>query len=373
MIYKNCTSENFFKSVNNKIVVFGTSNIAMAFMDDAEKYNCTDKILYFTDNDNELWDQTINFNGNEYSINSPEHLKYEGSNITIIIASTYVYDISCQLENYKSLANAECFFYPFMKWKPAFDMTNYIEKVNKLHNKYSSQQEKFNILKDSHSGERCFIVGNGPSLTAKDLDLLKNEFCFAANQIFFAFKNTQWRPSAYLTVNVDTFLAYQSEINNLNCTKFIDKKALDYGVEIQDALYLKHGTFAGNEDLFSEDVSKFYYNGGTVTYTAIQVAAYMGFKEIYLIGVDNNFTFEKNKNGIKRKNDIQNHFYKDDISNKKADLYATVDVDHLTQSFIRAKDYADAHNIKILNATRGGKLEVFNRISLETLLDTKKR
>ena len=259
MIYKNKISEYFFKNIKNKIVVFGTSNIAMAFMEDAEKYNCTDKILYFTDNDNKLWEQSIIFNGKKYNIKAPKYLEDISSNITVIIASTYVYDISCQLENYKNLENTECFFYPFMKWKPDFDMTDYIEKVKKLHDKYNNQQKQFEQLKDSHSGERCFIIGNGPSLTTMDLDLLKNEFCFATNQIFFAFKNTQWRPSAYLTVNVDTFLAYQPEINRLKCLKFIDKKALDYGVEIQGALYLKHGTFAENESLFSEDISKYYY------------------------------------------------------------------------------------------------------------------
>lgn len=369
MIYKNCTSEYFFDNSENSIVVFGTSNIAMALMEDVEKYNYNDKIIFFTDNDSTLWGQTITFNNKEYPIKAPECLKEARVGITIIIASTYVYDISCQLESFGNLKNTECLFYPFMKWKPDFDMTHYHENVKRLHFRYNDQKKRFERLKNSHYGERCFIIGNGPSLTAKDLDLLKDEFCLAANQIFFMFQNTQWRPSVYLTVNVDTFLAYQQEINKLECLKFIDKKALDYGIEINNALYLKHGTFKESEDLFSEDISSYYYNGGTVTYTAIQVAVYMGFKEIYLIGVDNNYTFEKNKNGVKIKNDIENHFYKDRDDKKSADLYATVDVDHLTQTFIRANEYAQQHNIKIYNSTRGGKLEVFPRVSLETILN----
>ena len=42
-------------------------------------------------------------------------------------------------------------------------------------------------LKDSHQGQRCFIMGNGPSLAKTDLSKLKNEFTFGMNRIYLAF------------------------------------------------------------------------------------------------------------------------------------------------------------------------------------------
>ncbi len=33
-----------------------------------------------------------------------------------------------------------------------------------------------------------------------------------------------------------------------------------------------------------------------------------------------------------------------------------------------AKNYADSHGIKILNATRGGKLEVFERVNFDEIV-----
>ena len=38
-------------------------------------------------------------------------------------------------------------------------------------------------FKDIHKGQRCFIVGNGPSLNDEDLSLLENEYVFTVNKI----------------------------------------------------------------------------------------------------------------------------------------------------------------------------------------------
>lgn len=369
MVFQNGSVEELFNLNDEKFVIFGTSNIAMTLMEDVSRVGMCDKILYFVDNDYSLWGQNIRYQDREYRIEAPEYLEHNTEDISIIIASTYVYDIANQLEKCAALTNRKCWFYTFVKWHPDYDMTEYLEKTRQLHQKYADQTKQFKRLQNSHKGERCFIVGNGPSLNMEDLDLLRGEFCFGANQIFLAFDRTAWRPNVYLTVNVDTFLAYRHEINKLECgIKFIDSKALDYGVEIRDALYLKHGTFAEDEEFFSSDIGRYYYNGGTVVYTALQTAVYMGFNRIYLIGVDNNFTFEKSRSGSVIKNSIQNHFYKAEDDKKIADLYATVDVGHLTESFEAAREYADKNGIRICNATRGGKLEVFPRVRLEEII-----
>lgn len=369
MIYKNCTMERFFDECQGNIIVFGTSNLAMSFMEDAEQYGACDKILFFVDNDSSQWGQSMRWHSKEYVIFSPRELKEKSDKTCIVIASSYVYDIAKQLEEFAELSLCNCYFYPFMKWSPDYCMEGYLQKTERMRHKYEDQKEQFQRIKNSHLGERCFIIGNGPSLKPKDLDLLQGEYCFGANQIFFAFKSTQWRPDAYLTVNIDSFLAYREVINDLGCPlKLIDKKCLDYGVEIENAVYLKHGNYAKDDMPFSDDIEKYYYNGGTVTYTAMQVAVYMGFREIYLIGVDNNYAMEKSKDSEKSENNIQNHFYKDSEDEKSANLYSTVDVNHLTQSFVVAKEYAEKNNIQIYNATRGGKLEVFPRRRLEDVL-----
>ena len=56
-------------------------------------------------------------------------------------------------------------------------------------------------FKDLYQGKRCFIIGNGPSLKADDLDCLKNEYTFAANRIYEILDKTDWRPWAYVVVD----------------------------------------------------------------------------------------------------------------------------------------------------------------------------
>lgn len=375
MLLLNGDFDTCLKMQSDKFIIFGTSNIAMALVDELQKNGMQDRIVCFVDNDSSLWNVKMTVSGIDYEICSPDRLKeVEWNECCVVIASTYVYDILNQLRSMQMPEMLKVYIYTLMVYSPKKELEHYFEQVECLREKYNNQSQMFAQIKNSHAGERCFIIGNGPSLTMQDLDMLKGEFCFAANQIFFAFDKTEWRPSAYVTVNVDTFVGYERQINALACEyKFIDQKALDYGIEIPGAVYLKHGTWQPSEDFFSQNIEKYYYNGGTVAYTAMQIAVYMGFKEIYLLGIDNNYTFEKKKDGKKIVNNIQNHFYKDETDkDKPQNLYANVDVQHLNESFKAAYEYADNHGIKIFNATRGGKLDVYPRMKLEQILKLKR-
>ena len=84
----------------------------------------------------------------------------------------------------------------------------YIEKKKNLEKKremnFLAEHIDFNLnnyrlirYKDKHLGQRCFIIGNGPSLKAKDLDKIKGEFSFGANMIYKIFPETNWRPTYY--------------------------------------------------------------------------------------------------------------------------------------------------------------------------------
>ena len=53
-------------------------------------------------------------------------------------------------------------------------------------------------LKNSHTGEHCFIVGTGASLRYEDLEAIKKEYSFSSNSIFLTYPNTSWRPDCYM-------------------------------------------------------------------------------------------------------------------------------------------------------------------------------
>lgn len=111
---------------------------------------------------------------------------------------------------------------------------------------------------------------------------------------------------------------------------------------------------------FSKDISQGVFSGYTVTYDMIQIAAYMGFSEIYIIGADFNYNGDASQKG--------NHVYDYKIKDKRKVAGMTY-LDLNINAMQTAKKYAEDNNIKIYNATRGGKLEVFERKSLDELFE----
>lgn len=217
---------------------------------------------------------------------------------------------------------------------------------------YNSDIEKFKHKFECR--KRCFIVANGPSLKIDDLESLKGEFCIGMNKIYMV--DTLWKPDVY--VCLDSFLINKETENiaSYKCSyKFIGDSGEKYWEIPRKNSYKIHAVSGDSYNVlppFSEDISQKVYSYHTVTHSCIQIACFMGFSEIYLIGVDCNY--------IKGSN--QNYFYK---SNEADNL------DHNENGMIlaykSAKKYADEHGIKIYNATRGGMLEVFERVDFDSI------
>ena len=166
----------------------------------------------------------------------------------------------------------------------------------------------------------------------------------------------------YFVVLCKIILDNKDEIANHQGTRFVKAHyASRYhikGVTYYNMLFPQHPIG------FSKDISKVVYSGQTVTYSMIQFAAYMGFKEIYLIGVDCNYS--SNNSVI-----TQDSYFDPRLFNSQRS-YAAPEVDTNLLAYARAKEVCDREGIKIYNATRGGKLEIFERADLDKVLDNTK-
>ncbi len=251
--------------------------------------------------------------------------------------------------------------YPFMT----------IKKENIKKNFYKSEDAKFiRSLKDTYEGKRCFIIGNGPSLTVDDLNKLKNEYCFASNKILWLFDQTDWRPVFYTCVDKEVFCMVEEKLGQYDIKyKFCNyelknkKRKSDLHYVCQ---YLKFSLRKDKaEPYFSEDVSKYIGASYTVTCDMIQIAAYLGFNEIYLLGVDHNYSMQYDSKGKVIVTDSKLQNYAKGIPDWGKSIQ---NVNVTTKAYQVAKEYADTHGIKIYNATRGGKLEVFERVNLDDVL-----
>ncbi len=223
-------------------------------------------------------------------------------------------------------------------------------------------------FKNIHPEDRCFIVATGPSLTMEDLDTLyqNREYSIGMNRIFLAFAHTKWRPYYYLVSDWRCIEEEEDTIRTMSVPhKFVSDQYADFWRHKEaDGIYRFHdnGVYVPDElPPFSEDLVYGLYGRGTVTYECIQLAVYMGFREIYLLGVDFNFSSDYK--------DKSNHFVSTYYSkNSKTGYFLEKES---LEAYEAAKKYAENHGIKIFNATRGGKLEVFERRNFDELFAIK--
>ena len=234
-------------------------------------------------------------------------------------------------------------------------------------------QDKFKALKDINKGQRCFIIGNGPSLTANDLTLLKDEYTFAANRVFYIYAKTLWRPTYYCCQDEVVFRDIVDKVPSVIedsefgfFSSYLKRFSNEELINNEKSMFF-YSLFSENHSKigFSDEIERYVYDGGTITYAAIQIAVYMGFSEIYLLGVDNNYSATSFKGSGISASDVKASYFE----GMPSDIKMTKPRPESSEmSFMIAKEYADKHNILIANATRGGKLEVFPRVKLESVL-----
>lgn len=219
--------------------------------------------------------------------------------------------------------------------------------------------------RDIHRGESCFIIGHGPSLRMSDLDILESNqiISFSMNLIYKVFDKTEWRPDYYVAMDrrtVDRHSYFKWE-ENTKRKCFIADVSEKFWEENQSENNIKYHSIRNMNTRgvkFSEDISKRVYFGATVAYDCVQIAAYMGFKKIYLLGMDLVPYKQGNNSAIQYSN-----FFELDNPGKRPQMW----VNKILRAYLSAKEYADAHDIQIYNATRGGYLEIFERVDFDKL------
>jgi hypothetical protein len=228
-------------------------------------------------------------------------------------------------------------------------------------------------LKKQRKSKRIFIIGNGPSLNVCDLDLLHmhDELSFAFNKIYLAFDQTKYRPTYYMVEDILVAKNNAKRINSISKLPKFFPEFITRQLTFSDTDYIYGLNRPNNRIPVAKKPTLNFLNfgwGGAVTCTAIQVALYMGFKEIYLLGVDNSFRYENhnaNKNHLVGAGE-SNHFHPEyrPIGEKWNPPYEKITNDHFTM----LNKLSESIGSRIINCTRGGAVEVFTRKSLDDIL-----
>lgn len=241
------------------------------------------------------------------------------------------------------------------------------------HFRYTPYGRYMAKIRNTHLGESCFIIGNGPSLTTEDLTTLheKGIDTFAVNRIYQIFPKTAWRPTYY--VNTDHVMIRDKlpEVEKIpSKIKFIPLQNKYYhDIVVKGAKYFFRNDRREKDqpEGFSLDCTNQVNMRGTVTIACMQLAMHMGYKHIYLVGVDHNFDKIITENGeVIIDPSVKNYFiegYDDDVASE-----VTHNLGNTTRAYMDVRRFIDKTDVRIYNASRKTKLEAFERIAFEEAL-----
>jgi hypothetical protein len=218
-------------------------------------------------------------------------------------------------------------------------------------------------LKNIHQGQRCFILGNGPSLKQTKLINLRDEYTFGMNRIYLLFPELGFTTTYFLSVNDLVIEQCAQEIRELTIPKFLSWRARSY-LEPSDTITFLHTTYSGPK--FARDARQRLWEGATVTYVALQLAYHMGFEKVILVGVDHNFkTKGKPNTAVVSQGADQDHF--DDRYFGKGFRWQLPDLETSERAYQMARKAYSQDGRQVLDATIGGKLTIFPKVGYDTL------
>ncbi len=215
--------------------------------------------------------------------------------------------------------------------------------------------------KDRYRGRPMLVVGNGPSLNKTPLDEFRGIPSIGMNKIDLIFSRVDWRPSIVVCVNNLVVKQHMRAFVDSDIPIFLSWKARRFiPRRLQDSVnYFLSLDFTD----FSFDLTKGVGFGSTVTYTALQFAYYMGADPVILVGVDHSFSFKGSAMGIaKRQGEDQNHF--DPNYFKSGTYWGLPDLDGSEVAYGIAKRVFEADGRRVLDATMGGNLQIFNKLDI---------
>jgi hypothetical protein len=226
--------------------------------------------------------------------------------------------------------------------------------------------QQLSTFKDKYKGKRCFIIGNGPSLNTHDLNLLKDEYTFGVNSIFYKYESDNFKPSFYMVEDSHVINDNIEQINDFHphLHRFFPTNYKNRG------FYEK---LSPNYHIprFSKDFSKRGYCGQSVTILNLQLAYYMGFTEVYLIGMDFSYNIPDSAvisgNDIESTEDDVNHFHPEYFG--KGKKWHDPQLDQVLVNYQNCKIQYELNGRKIYNATNGGKLEIFPRVNYNEIFN----
>lgn len=214
-------------------------------------------------------------------------------------------------------------------------------------------------------GERAVILGNGPSLRETDLSLLQAEATFGLNRVSLLFDQMGFPTTFLVCINDLVLQQVATELASTPSRRFFRRSSRKkIPRELRDGIAFLH---SNEVPRFSTDPRHGVWEGATVTFVALQLAFWMGFEEVLLVGVDHRFSTTGPANAtVVSGGDDPNHFAPNYFG--KGFAWQLPDLEMSEHAYRAAhRTFLAAHR-RVIDCTVGGALTVFPKSSLETEL-----
>ena len=251
--------------------------------------------------------------------------------------------------------------------------------------------KKMNLgLKNTHLGERCFILGTGPSLKDQDLSLLRNEQTFVVAGFYLHPDYDRVHPKFFAIISTECFKEdeeskkYLADISKkvhedttmilpFQCKDVVEKRGL---FAKNKKIYLSQDKCFTEDMRFNLDIDKQIPMMVNVIFSAMITANYMGFKTMYLMGVEHDWLVKKSYIEGQTPYYQEHHFYEAESFPKIPVLIETRQYERTcegallafkTQRLLKQK----MSDVKIFNLTPGSYLDVFPFKKYEDVISKK--
>ncbi|WP_300317352.1 6-hydroxymethylpterin diphosphokinase MptE-like protein [Accumulibacter sp.] len=218
-------------------------------------------------------------------------------------------------------------------------------------------------LKGRHNGQRAVLVANGPSLNLMDLSFLRRETAIGLNKIYLGIKKFGFYPRYLVAVNDRVVAQAADDLKAMNCVKFISQR--NARIVPENALTYHINTL-NPPARFCRDIAQGVHEGWTVSYVAMQIAFYLGFQEVIIIGMDHRYEYTGRPNDPSHLIGADpNHFSPDYFGGGQT--WDNPDLRHSEESYRIARAEFEKAGRQIIDATVDGACDVFEKADYRRL------
>lgn len=231
----------------------------------------------------------------------------------------------------------------------------------------SLNRQNLEGYRNIHIGKRCFVMANGPSLGKMKLAKLKNEFTISMNRAYLLYEEWGFIPSYFVCINELVLEQFADDILRLKAPRFLNFNRRQYfnNFENDDLLFMR--VKYSLNDQFNGELTEPISSGGTVTFACLQLAYFMGFSEVIIVGMDHSFV-EKgipSTTEVRKADRDESHCHPDYFP--KGTKWQLPDLHRSELAYATARKAFEQDGRRIADATIGGECDVFEKVDFEDL------